>query len=47
MGSKTQKSERIRARKSAPNKANRKAELERIRENLNVVGALEEKKPKK
>jgi hypothetical protein len=43
MASKTQKTEKIRARKSAPNKVNRKTEQKRVRENLKVIDGLEGK----
>ena len=41
MGSKTQKTEKVRYRKHGPNKANRKTDQERIRGNLKVLGKLE------
>lgn len=41
MGSKTQKTEIIRHRKHAPNKANRKAEQKVIRENVDTIQKLE------
>jgi hypothetical protein len=37
MASKTQKTEKIRARKHAPNKANLKTDRKRIRKNLEVM----------
>ncbi len=43
MASKTHKTEKVRARKEAPNKANRKAEKKRIRGNLTVIDGLEGK----
>lgn len=41
MASKTQKTEKIRDRKSAPNKANRKSEQKRLRSTINTVIKLE------
>lgn len=41
MGSKTQKTEKIRYRKRSPNKTNRKADRERLRRNLDVLVKLE------
>lgn len=41
MASKTQKTEKIRARKHRSNKVNEKTERKHLRENLNVVGKLE------
>jgi hypothetical protein len=41
MGSKTQKSEKIRHRKHAPNRINRKAEQKVVRQNLDLLGKLE------
>ncbi|MGC8492641.1 MAG: hypothetical protein ACP5SH_12980 [Syntrophobacteraceae bacterium] len=41
MGSKTQKTEKIRYRKSAPNKANRKTDQKQLRENLDILVKLE------
>ena len=41
MASKTQKTEKIRARKHAPNKDNLKTERKRIRKNLDVVQKIE------
>jgi len=41
MASKTQKTEKIRDRKSAPNKVNRKAEAKRLRGNIDVVQKLQ------
>jgi hypothetical protein len=41
MASKTQKTEKIRARKHRPNKVNEKTEAKHLRVNLNVVQKLE------
>jgi hypothetical protein len=46
MGSKTQKTETIRHRKQAPNKANRKTDRERISGNHKLLGKLEEENRK-
>jgi len=46
MGSKTQKTEIIRHRKQAPNKANRKADRERVAENYKLLSKLEEENRK-
>jgi hypothetical protein len=43
MSSKTQKTEAIRERKSAPHKENLKADKKRIRQNLEVIGKAEKK----
>ncbi len=41
MASKTQKTEKIRHRKSAPNKVNRKTEQKRLRDSMEVLSKLE------
>jgi len=41
MASKTQKTEKIRARKHRPNKVNEKSVRKDLRVNLNVIGKLE------
>lgn len=46
MASKTQKTETIRDRKSAPNKKNRKTDATRLRENLEVINRLKEENRK-
>jgi hypothetical protein len=46
MGSKTQKTETIRYRKRAPNKANRKTEQGNVRGNLDLIRKLEEENRK-
>ncbi|MFZ2446256.1 MAG: hypothetical protein WAW37_07860 [Syntrophobacteraceae bacterium] len=46
MGSKTEKTEKIRNRKEAPNKPNLKAEQKRLRNTINVVAALEKENRK-
>ncbi len=44
MASKTQKTEKIRARKRAPNTVNNKAEQKRLRANLNVLEKIAKEK---
>ncbi|MGC9966179.1 MAG: hypothetical protein ABSE08_12300 [Syntrophobacteraceae bacterium] len=46
MGSKTQKTETIRHRKHAPNKANRKTDRERIGGNHKLLSKLEDENRK-
>ncbi|MGA2227999.1 MAG: hypothetical protein ACLQBD_26525 [Syntrophobacteraceae bacterium] len=46
MGSKTQKTETIRHRKHRPNTINRKTDRKVVRENLNVIGKLEDENRK-
>jgi hypothetical protein len=46
MASPTSKTEKVRARKEAPNKANRKTDKKLIRENLRVIDGLEGKGPR-
>jgi hypothetical protein len=46
MGSKTQKTETVRHRKHAPNQINRKTDKKVIRQNLNVIGKLEDENRK-
>ena len=46
MASKTQKTEKIRHRKSAPNKANRKAENNRLHTTIDTVAKLEKENRK-
>ena len=41
MGSKTQKTEKIRYRKHSPNKTNMKTEQEQVRRNLDLLVKLE------
>jgi hypothetical protein len=41
MASKTQKTEKVRHRKHAPNKVNNKSEQKRLRESLDVIVKLE------
>ncbi len=46
MASKTQKTEKIRDRKSAPNKANRKSEQQRLRTTIDTIVKLEKENRK-
>lgn len=46
MGSKTQKTETVRHRKHAPNQINRKTDKKVVRQNLNVIGKLEDENRK-
>ena len=46
MASKTQKTEKIRHRKSAPNKANQKAENKRLHSTIDTVAKLEKENRK-